>query len=90
MSDERPNDPNELMTRQEVAKMLGISVTSVQNHYTAGRLDARRVGRLVRIRRQAVWDFLEGKAPAKRSRPDWEEDPSTDPPTPSILEGLSE
>ena len=82
MSTESPND---LLTRQEVADMLKISVSSVQNLYTAGHIASHRVGRHVRITRRAVWDYLEG---VKREAPTWStaEDMSTWPPTPSMLE----
>lgn len=81
MSTESPND---LLTRQEVADMLKISVSSVQNLYTAGHLASHRVGRHVRITRRAVWDYLEG---VKREAPDWSnaDDMGTWPPTPSLL-----
>ena len=46
MSTESPND---LLTRHEVADMLKISVSSVQNLYTAGHIASHRVGRHVRI-----------------------------------------
>lgn len=83
MSAESPND---LLTRQEVADMLKISVSSVQNLYTAGHLASHRVGRHVRITRQAVWDYLNG---VKREAPNWirAQDMSTWPPTPSMLDG---
>lgn len=83
MSTESPND---LLTRQEVADMLKISVSSVQNLYTAGHIASHRVGRHVRITRRAVWDYLNG---VKRDTPDWSgaHDVSTWPPTPSLFEG---
>ena len=76
--------PNDLLTRHEVAEMLKISVSSVQNLYTAGHIASHRVGRHVRITRRAVWDYLEG---VKRETPDWSgaQDMSTWPPTPSML-----
>lgn len=81
MSAENPND---LLTRQEVADMLKVSVSTVQNLYTAGHIASHRVGRHVRITRQAVWDYLNG---VKRETPDWSraQDMSTWPPTPSML-----
>lgn len=82
MSTESPND---LLTRQEVADMLKISVSTVQNLYMAGHIASHRVGRHVRITRQAVWDYLNG---VKRETPKWtaEQDVSTWPPTPSLLQ----
>lgn len=82
--DERPND---LLTREEVADMLQVSIGTVQNLYLGGHMESFRVGRHVRIRRQAVWDYLEGR---KYEPPRWDAalDWTTDPPTPSILSEL--
>lgn len=75
-----------LMTRQEVADYLGVSLTTVQNLYLSGRLAHIRVGKSVRITAPAVVDYLEGRAPAPR-RVEAADDLSTWPPTPSLLPG---
>lgn len=80
------DDLPRLMTRQEVAEYLGVSLTTVQNLYLSGRLAHIRVGKSVRISAAALVDYLEGRAPAPR-RPESSDDVSTWPPTPSLLSG---
>lgn len=85
----RAEGPNDLLTRDEVADMLQVSVGTVQNLYLGGRMESFRIGRHVRIRRQAVWDYLEGRKytpPPPLAAQDW----TTDPPTPSMLENLED
>ncbi len=77
-----------LLTVQETAALLKTSEGTVRRHLAAGRLPAVRVGRLIRIRREAVERFLEPVAPAS-SEPATVDDPlwsivgivSTDEPT---------
>ncbi len=49
----------DLLTVQETAALLKVSDGTVRRHVAAGRLPAVRVGRLIRIRREAVERFLE-------------------------------
>lgn len=90
MSNERPDDPNELLTRQETAKVLSVSVSTIQNLCNSKRLGSYRIGRSVRIPRRAIQDFLEGRRPAMLPAPFEREDLSTDPPTESLLAGLED
>jgi excisionase family DNA binding protein len=48
----------ELLTVQETAALLKVSDGTVRRHVATGRLPAVRVGRLIRIRREAVERFL--------------------------------
>jgi excisionase family DNA binding protein len=58
----------ELLTVQETAAMLKLSPITIRRYIAAGRLPAVRVGRAVRLRREAIEDFLEpvghGRRPA--------------------------
>jgi excisionase family DNA binding protein len=58
----------ELLTVREVAQELRVSPMTVRRHITAGRLSAVRVGRSIRIRRDAVERFTEPVAPAASRR----------------------
>lgn len=53
----------ELLTVQETTAILKLSEGTVRRHIAAGRLPALRVGRLIRIRREAVERFLEPVSP---------------------------
>jgi excisionase family DNA binding protein len=48
----------ELLTVQETAKLLKVTPTTVRRYITAGRLPAVKVGRGVRVRKEAVTDLL--------------------------------
>ena len=48
------NIPRELLTSRETAKLLGISRSTVMNHYHAGIIPARRIGRFLRFDADAV------------------------------------
>jgi excisionase family DNA binding protein len=61
-----------LLTIDEVARMLRISSVSVRRYVAAGKLPAVRVGRSVRIEQAAVEQFATPIAPS-----------DTDPPTPA-------
>ncbi len=64
----------DLLTVQETAALIKVSPGTVLRHVAAGRLPAVRVGRLIRIRREAVEDLLEPVAPAS-----WEPTTADDP-----------
>ena len=69
-----------LLTRQQAAALLGISLRSVDNLVTAGDLPAIHIGRVVRIRPSAIEYFCEahesrrnprtGKRSAVRTKPE--------------------
>jgi len=48
------DDGNDLMTREEVAKFLGVTKTTLSNWAKLGYLESIHVGRLVRYRRADV------------------------------------
>lgn len=48
----------ELLTVQETAQMLKVTPTTVRRYITAGRLPAVKVGRGVRVHKEAVIDLL--------------------------------
>lgn len=50
--------PVELLTVQEIARMLKVTPITVRRHIAAGRLPAVKVGRAVRVRREAVDEFV--------------------------------
>ncbi len=54
----------DLLTVQETAALLKVSDGTVRRHAAAARLPGVRVGRLIRIRREAVERFLEPVTPA--------------------------
>jgi excisionase family DNA binding protein len=64
----------ELLTVQETAALLKVSDGTVRRHVATGRLPAVRVGRLIRIRREAVERFFQPVAPAS-----WESTTADDP-----------
>ena len=53
------NSDNQLLTVEDVAKYLNVSVGTVRNLINGGDLEAVRVGRSVRIRPEAVEAFLQ-------------------------------
>lgn len=54
----------ELLTVREVAQALRVSPMTVRRHIAAGKLSAVRVGRSIRISRDAVERFAEPVAPS--------------------------
>lgn len=60
----------DLLTVQETATLLEVSEGTVRRHVAAGRLPAVRVGRLIRIRREAVERFIEPTASAADQQDD--------------------
>lgn len=57
----------ELLTVEETAKLLKINPMTVRRYITAGKLPAVKVGRRVRVRKEAVEGLL---APIAPKRPD--------------------
>ena len=53
------NSDYQLLTVEDVAKYLNVSVGTVRNLINGGDLEAVRVGRSVRIRPEAVEAFLQ-------------------------------
>jgi excisionase family DNA binding protein len=49
----------ELLTVNETADMLRLSPITIRRYIAAGRLPAERVGRAIRIRREAIDDFIQ-------------------------------
>lgn len=62
----------ELLTVQETAQMLKVTPTTVRRYITAGRLPAVKVGRGVRVHKEAVIDLLSPIAPKRPGAPDQE------------------
>ncbi len=48
----------ELLTVKETAQMLRVSQITVRRYIASGRLPAQRVGRGIRVRREAIEDFV--------------------------------
>src|SRR5262245_45874917 len=48
----------DLLTVQETARLLKVTPTTVRRYITAGQLPAVKVGRRVRVRKEAVEDLL--------------------------------
>ena len=63
----------ELLTVQETAQLLKVSPITVRRYIASGRLAAVKVGRAVRIRREAVEDLMEPVVP-RHLRDDVDED----------------
>ncbi len=59
----------ELLTVEEAARMLRISSVSVRRHVASGRLPAVRVGRSVRIDKDAVEQFAAPIHPSQADLP---------------------
>ena len=56
----------ELLTVQETAKMLKVAPITVRRYIQSGRLPAVKVGRGVRLRREAIEAFLKPIGPGRR------------------------
>jgi excisionase family DNA binding protein len=52
------DDPDGLISVREVAEQLGVHPETIRRLIHDGRLDAVRVGRVLRVHRQAVDGFL--------------------------------
>ena len=57
----------ELLTVQETARLLKVTPITIRRHIAAGRLPAVRVGRAVRIRREALGEFVTPVRPEGRA-----------------------
>ena len=60
---EQPKDENELLTKQEAAKLLKVSVSTIENYGRSGMLEKHYIGRSVRFKRK---DVLLIASPKKR------------------------
>lgn len=61
-------EPLELLTPKEVAEILRVSPRTVQRWVKEGKLWAVRVGRLWRIPREALREFLSGEQTPSEGR----------------------
>ena len=57
----------DLLTVREVAALLRVSQLTVRRYIAAGQIDAVRVGKGVRIQREALDQFLSPVAPRRQS-----------------------
>lgn len=87
----RLEEAPDLLTRQEAAELLRVSLTTLTRLTKAGQLGHVKVGRQVRIPRPALDRYLSGSAP-ERGPIDPLRDPdlSTWPPTESMLSLLDQ
>ena len=87
----RLEEAPDLLTRQEAAELLRVSLTTLTRLTKAGQLGSIKVGRQVRIPRTAIDRYLDGSAP-ERGPVDPLRDPelSTWPPTESLLSLLDQ
>jgi excisionase family DNA binding protein len=53
-----PNEPESLVSVRDVADQLGVHPETIRRLIHDGRLDAVRVGRVLRVHRDAVERFL--------------------------------
>lgn len=74
-------------TRNEVADMLRVSLSTVGNLITSGDLYAVRVGSVYRVPHYALEDFIQGKPPRYRRDKPLAADDGSLPPTDSLLAG---
>lgn len=87
----RLEEAPDLLTRQEAAELLRVSLTTLTRLTKAGQLGYVKVGRQVRIPRPALDRYLSGSAP-ERGPVDPLVDPSLEtwPPTESLLSRLDQ
>lgn len=71
--DAHPNaslpDPEELLTRQQAAQLLGITLPTLREYTRKGHLSGYRIGTRVRYKRNEVLDGLARMRYAKTARP---------------------
>jgi excisionase family DNA binding protein len=60
----------ELLTVQETAKLLKLSPITIRRYIGSGRLPAVRIGRAIRVRREAVEELLEPVEPTPDAQAD--------------------
>lgn len=77
-------------TRNEVADMLKVSLSTVGNLITSGQLFAVRIGSMYRVPDYAVQDFLAGRPPRGRDGDPLTHDDAVLPTTPSLLAETTE
>src|SRR5687767_14720305 len=73
----------ELLTIKETARMLRVSPITIRRYIASGRLEAERVGRGIRIRREAIERFVTPVASAETKSKS-----SRDGELPTIVEAL--
>lgn len=73
----------ELLTVNEVAKMLNLHEITIRRHIKQGRLKAVKVGRQVRIRREDLEEFMKPIYPV---RPALRIQPALEPPSKKELD----
>jgi excisionase family DNA binding protein len=73
----------DLLTVKETARLLRVSPITIRRYIASGRLQAERVGRGIRVRREAIEDFITPVVPSAGNQvPDPQEE------LPTILETL--
>lgn len=61
----KPGDP-EVMTPEDVAKLLGIAPNTVYEYAARGKLPHRRLGRRVFFSRSAILEWLQGNQTGRK------------------------
>ena len=56
---EAMNEPDDLLTREEVAKAFRVTVPTIDKYRNQGLMTFVRIGGMVRIRRKHVQEFIE-------------------------------
>ena len=78
-----------MLTREQVAKELNVSMSTVGNLLRDGSLFSIRIGKHYRVPREVLVAFKRGEpSPYGRERPEDTADVTTWPPTPSMLAAL--
>lgn len=78
---------NDLLTREEAAEVLRVSLTTMSRILGSGRLPHLRIGRAVRIPREALDAYVRGEYDDTLGDPMERAEVGTWPPTPSLLGG---
>lgn len=87
--DDRTQAEAPMLTRNEVAHELSVSLSTVGNLLRAGDLFAIRIGKSYRVPREVLDAYKRGEpCPYSAARPEGEADVTTWPPTPSMLAAL--
>lgn len=63
---ELPTNPDALLTKQEVADMLGVKLRWVERAIGSGELPYVKVGKLVRIKRSDVLAYIDAQTRSAR------------------------
>lgn len=82
-----PITSNDLLTRDEAAEVLRVSLTTMSRIIGSGRLPHLRIGRAVRIPREALDAYVRGEYDNTMGDPMAQPEVGTWPPTPSLLDG---